>query len=74
MAKVKPTARPPPGIYRDEPDRDDAASTSSAVPMGSVDFHEENNYPDSELPAYEDVPSTSAAPIASTGHESSSTS
>jgi len=43
------TPRPPPGIYRDEPDRDDAASTSSAVLLEDV------GYPDAELPAYEDV-------------------
>ena len=41
--------RAPAGVYRDNPDRDDAASTSSAVPMGDME------YPDSELPAYEDV-------------------
>ena len=45
-------SRAPAGVYRDDPDRDDAASTSSAVPMGDME------YPDSDLPAYEDVPAT----------------
>jgi len=48
--------------YRDDPDRDDAASTSSAVLLGDIDF------PDEDLPAYEDTPSAildtaSAAPV-----------
>ena len=43
-------SRTPAGVYRDDPDRDDAASTSSAVPMDDME------YPDSDLPAYEDVP------------------
>lgn len=43
-------SKPPPGVYRDDPDRDDAASTSSAVLMEDVE------YPDSDLPAYQDVP------------------
>lgn len=38
--------------YRDEPDRDDAASTSSAVLLGDFD-----SFPDEALPAYEDTPS-----------------
>ena len=42
-----------PGVYRDDPDRDDAASTSSAVLMDDID------YPDSDLPAYEDVQTSS---------------
>lgn len=37
--------------YRDDPDRDDAASTSSAVLLEDIDF------PDEDLPAYEDTPS-----------------
>ena len=45
----KPTSQPPPVIYRDEPDRDDAASTSSAVSMDTM------GYPEADLPAYEDV-------------------
>lgn len=56
----KPSAQPAPRVYRDEPDRDDAASTSSAVPLEGVYVHEndhENAFPDAELPAYEDVPS-----------------
>lgn len=43
------TPRPPPGVHSDEPDRDDAASTSSAVLLEDV------GYPDADLPAYEDV-------------------
>lgn len=42
-------SKPTPGVYRDEPDRDDAASTSSAVLMEDI------GYPDADLPAYEDV-------------------
>ena len=42
-------SKPTLGVYRDEPDRDDAASTSSAVLMEDID------YPDADLPAYEDV-------------------
>jgi len=38
--------------YRDEPDRDDAASTSSAVLLGDFD-----SFPDEALPAYEDTAS-----------------
>lgn len=50
--------KPSPGVYRDDLDRDDAASTSSAVLMDDID------YPDSDLPAYEDVPTvpTSSRP------------
>lgn len=51
MGKSAP-AKAPPGVYRDDPDRDDAASTSSAVLLGDID------YPESELPAYEDVASS----------------
>lgn len=56
-----------PSVYRDEPDRDDDnASTSSAVPLARVNFHDEDdNVPEDELPAYEDVPSISPAPYAS---------
>ena len=43
--------KPPPGVYRDDPDRDDAASTSSAVLLDEI---EESAEPG--LPAYEDVP------------------
>ncbi|TVY52563.1 hypothetical protein LCER1_G006449 [Lachnellula cervina] len=49
--------------YRDEPDRDDAASTSSAVLLGDFD-----SFPDEALPAYEDTPSQPlSAPNSSTG-------
>ena len=75
MGKANQASRPPPGVYRDDPDRDDAASTSSAVPLRSVDFHdEENNYPDAELPAYEDVPSIPSGPNANAGRDASSSS
>lgn len=47
----KPSVQPhQPGVYRDDPDRDDAASTSSAVLLGDID------YPDEELPSYTDDP------------------
>ena len=50
--------KPPPSRYRDEPepDRDDAASTSSAVPLEGVNVHDNHYHDDAELPAYEDVP------------------
>lgn len=48
MGKSLPT-KPAPGVYRDEPDRDDAASTSSAVLMEDID------HPKLDLPAYEDA-------------------
>ncbi|KAH8652715.1 hypothetical protein BGZ60DRAFT_387661 [Tricladium varicosporioides] len=57
-----------PGVYRDEPDRDDAASMSSAVLLGDID-----SFPDEELPAYEDHPSSSSSavprPVASAGED-----
>ena len=47
-----------PGIYRDDPDRDDAASTSSAVPLQSdIGADEDEEFP----PAY--VEDADAAPI-----------
>ncbi|RDL42312.1 uncharacterized protein BP5553_02291 [Venustampulla echinocandica] len=52
FAKKAPFNPPPPGIYRDNTDPDDAASTSSAVLLDDVDV-----FPDEELPAYEDTPS-----------------
>ena len=39
-----------PGVYRDDPDRDDAASTSSAVLLEDIE------YPEDELPPYTDEP------------------
>ena len=70
MGKRAP-AQPPPRVYRDEPERDDAASTSSAVALGDVDFHDDDsNYPDAELPAYEDVPPSSSASTAPLGSQS----
>ena len=51
----KPSVKPyQPGVYRDDPDRDDAASTSSAVLLGDIDF------PDEELPSYTDEPESNA--------------
>lgn len=44
-----PLSKPSPGVYRDAPDRDDAASTSSALLMNDLDF------PEADLPAYDDV-------------------
>jgi hypothetical protein len=38
-----------PGVYRDEPDRDDAASTSSAVLLDDID-----DIDDEDLPSYSD--------------------
>lgn len=38
-----------PGTYRDDPDRDDAASTSSAVLLGDID-----GLPEEDLPSYTD--------------------
>ncbi|KAL8667707.1 MAG: hypothetical protein Q9202_000562 [Teloschistes flavicans] len=64
MGKVA-SSKPPPGVYRDDPDRDDAASTSSAVLMEDVE------YPDSDLPAYQDVPPV-AGTIQSQYHETQS--
>ncbi len=50
------SVQPPPRLYRDDPDRDDAASTSSAVPLGGVNIQNDNYHDiDAELPAYEDV-------------------
>ena len=51
MGRAKMTSKPPPGVYRDEPDRDDAASTSSAV---SLRDHVEME--DEDLPPYTDNP------------------
>ncbi|MCJ1313971.1 hypothetical protein MMC25_007651 [Agyrium rufum] len=40
----KRATKPPPGIYRDDPDRDDASSISSAVPLSDQDpFCDEND-------------------------------
>ena len=50
MGSSKATVQPrQPGVYRDEPDRDDAASTSSAVLLGDID-----DLPNEELPSYSD--------------------
>ncbi|CAF9924283.1 MAG: hypothetical protein ALECFALPRED_002722 [Alectoria fallacina] len=46
----KPTLpNPSPGVYRDDPDCDDAAPAPSVVLLNDID------YLDSDLPAYEDV-------------------
>lgn len=42
--------KPPPGVYRDDPDRDDAASVSSAVLLEDVEYNDE------DLPSYSDLP------------------
>lgn len=56
MGSSKLTPRPhEAGVYRDDPERDDAASTSSAVLLGDID-----SYPDEELPAYTDLPEFSS--------------
>ena len=55
----KPIQPHQPGVYRDDPDRDDAASTSSAVLLGDID------YPDEELPSYTDEPNGAEVPIPS---------
>ena len=50
---------PPPGVYRDDPDRDDAASQSSAMSLHEgIEFHES----DEPLPPYSDDPASSAFP------------
>ena len=62
----KPTQPHQPGVYRDDPDRDDAASTSSAVLLGDID------YPEEELPSYTDepnaVPSAGQFPTTPSAH------
>ena len=58
--------RPPPGVYRDDPNRDDAASQSSAMSLHEgIDFHE----PEEPLPPYTDEPdlNESAANTTETG-------
>ena len=62
MGKPIVPPKPSPGAYRHDLDRDDAASTSSAILMDNID------YPDSDLPAYEDVP-TASSPTPSGNHE-----
>ena len=53
---------PPPGIYRDEPDRDDAASQSSAMSLHSnIDFDESDETP----PPYSDEPTIITTPSSS---------
>ena len=55
--------RPHPGIYRDDPDRDDAASQSSAMSLHSnIDFDESNETP----PPYSDEPISITAAASST--------
>lgn len=50
----KTAADPPPSIYRDAPDYAETASMSSAVLLDEVE-----SFPDEDLPAYEDTPSSS---------------
>ena len=52
MGKPVVTQKPQPGLYRDDQEHDDVASTSSAVRLENID------YPDADLPAYEDVPAS----------------
>ncbi len=67
MGKPKSGVKPPPNAYsnyRDEPGRDDAAFTSSAVPMSDIEYPEEETpltegFPEDQLPAYSDVPALS---------------
>lgn len=63
MGTTKAPALPrQPGVYRDEPDRDDAASMSSAVLLDEID-----DFPDEDLPAYSDGQSyTDGTPTTST--------
>lgn len=67
MGSSKAPAPPSqPGVYRDDPDRDDAASMSSAVLLGDID-----GLPDEDLPAYSDSqPYTDATPTTSTRADS----
>ena len=58
------------GVYKDDPDRDDAASMSSAVLLGDIDaIHDEDlpSYSDSQ--AYTDELSTTSTPAAPTEGE-----
>ena len=63
-----------PGVYRDEPDRDDAASTSSAVLLGDIDGVTDDglpSYSDSQDRYTDEVPSaapTAASAISDDGH------
>ena len=62
MGKPMPQM-PSPGVDRHDLDRDDAASTSSAILMDNID------YPDSDLPAYEDVLLASSPPTPASNQE-----
>lgn len=48
MGRLIPT-KATPGVFRPQPDRDDAASASSVVLLDDIDCDE------ADLPAYEDV-------------------
>jgi hypothetical protein len=55
-----------PGAYRDDPDRDDAASTSSAVLLGEIDGLPEEDLPsytDSQVHYTDEAPSTTAPSV-----------
>lgn len=58
----KKTAADPPSIYRDAPDYAETASMSSAVLLDEVE-----SFPDEDLPAYEDAPSSSHLLAPATG-------
>jgi hypothetical protein len=60
MGNPKLNAKPPPVVYRDEPERADTGSMSSAVLLSDIEYPEEETpltegYPEDELPAYSDV-------------------
>jgi len=64
MGKSRAFASPPPAVYRDLPDRDDAVSASSAVLMSDIEYPVEEtpliegsseSFPQEQLPAYSDV-------------------
>jgi len=60
MGKSKSNVKPPPVVYRDEPDRADTPSMSSAVLMSDIEYPEEETpltegFPEDELPAYSDI-------------------
>lgn len=54
MGYNKKDPQPPAGVYRDDPDYAETASMASAVLLDDVDF------PEDELPSYEETPLQSA--------------
>ena len=60
MGNPKSNTKPPPAVYRDEPDRAGTASMSSAMLLSDIEYPEEETpltegFPEDELPAYSDV-------------------